>query len=370
MRKAVKKRSGIPLIAELAQVSIGTVDRALHGRSGISEQTRKRVLRIAEEIAYHPNTAARSLSTGRHIRVGVCVPEEIAYFYDELWAGIRDEADRYSGRGAEFVLAPIPELGRGERARFKRLLNASLDGIIVTPGNPEAMTPLIDAAEHNGTRVVCVSTDAPMSRRSSIICVEPRLNGLMAGELMARFVPPGAKVAIVTGMLETIDHREKTDGFSASFLERSHEGAVIRVIEAHEHPEESFRKCKQLLVEEPELAGIYVNTVNCLPVCRALAATGRTRKVRVIATDLFRQMIPFIESGAIAVSIHQQPYMQGQRSVRSLVEHLLHRIPLPPAQYLNPTIILRSNLHLFREADGVGEGYRRGDAALRTSLQV
>ena len=64
-------------------------------------------------------------------------------------------------------------------------------------------------------------------------------------------------------------------------------------------------------------------------------------------------MIPAIQSGAIAASIHQQPYVQGQLSVRTLVEHLLHEAELPFAQYLNPSIILRSNLHLFREANGV-----------------
>ena len=62
------------------------------------------------------------------------------------------------------------------------------------------MTPLIDAAEENGVRVVCVSTDAPGSRRSCIVCVEPRLNGLIAGELMSKFVAPSSKVAILTGM--------------------------------------------------------------------------------------------------------------------------------------------------------------------------
>jgi len=44
MRKPVAKRSGIPLIAELAGVSIGTVDRALHARPGINRKTLKRVL--------------------------------------------------------------------------------------------------------------------------------------------------------------------------------------------------------------------------------------------------------------------------------------------------------------------------------------
>src|SRR5579872_5770633 len=126
MRKAVGKRSGIPLISELAGVSIGTVDRALHGRSGISPKTLKRVLKIAQQIGYQPNTAARSLSTGKRVRIGVCVPKEIAYFYDELWAGIRDEADGYTGRGAEFIMMPIPELGRGEHTAFKKLLSSDL----------------------------------------------------------------------------------------------------------------------------------------------------------------------------------------------------------------------------------------------------
>jgi hypothetical protein len=35
-----------------------------------------------------------------------------------------------------------------------------------------------------------------------------------------------------------------------------------------------------------------------------------------------------------------------------LAEHLLHDADLPPVHYLNPGIILRSNLQLFREAGG------------------
>ena len=350
--RAPKKQSGIPLIANLAGVSIGTVDRALHGRPGISEKTLKRILKIARQIGYRPNPAARALSTGKHVRIGICVPKEIAYFYDELWDGIRDEADRQSGRGVEFLSVDVPELGRGEHSAFRKLLKNEVAGIIVTPGNPGAMTPLIDAAEQQGTRVVCVSTDAPVSQRSSVVCIEPRLNGLIAGELMANFLGPRSKVAIVTGMLKTVDHSQKTEGFIASFTEQCPGGEVVAVIEGHEHPDESFRKTATLLRNEPALSGIYVNTVNCLPVCRALAATKSRHKVRLITTDLFRKMIPYFERGTIAASIHQQPYVQGQLAVRSLVEHLLHGAELSRAQYLNPSIILRSNLHLFREANG------------------
>src|SRR5271169_1065689 len=155
------KRSGIPQIAELAGVSIGTVDRALHGRPGINDETRQRVLDIARKIGYRPNLAARSLSTGRRVRIGVCVPQELRYFYNEMWDGIHHEVNRYGDRGIDFLLQPVPELGKGERQAFRKLVEADVKGIVVTPGVPGAMTPLIDAAEESGVRVVCVSTDAP-----------------------------------------------------------------------------------------------------------------------------------------------------------------------------------------------------------------
>jgi LacI family transcriptional regulator len=346
------RRSGIPLIAELAGVSIGTVDRALHDRPGINAETRERVLTVAKKIGYRPNQVARSLSTGRRIRIGVCVPQEIRYFYNEMWEGIHDEVRRYSERGVDFLLRPIPELGKGERQAFRKLVNSGVRGIVVTPGNPEVMTPLIDAAEQSDIRVVCVSTDAPNSQRSCVVCVEPRLNGLIAGELMAKFVTPGAQTAIITGMLKTVDHREKAGGYSDSFTQYCRGGSVIATIEGHEDADESYRKTRKLLKSHPALAGIYVNTVNCLPVCRALTADGLAGKVRVIATDLFREMVPLFRAGIIDASMHQRPYRQGQLAARTLSEHLLHDAELPKTHYLNPGVALRSNLHLFRETGG------------------
>src|SRR5260370_28643740 len=79
------KRTGVQKIAELAKVSIGTVDRALHNRPGISEATRKKVLRIAKKLAYTPHPAARILSVGSaNLRIGVCIPEAIHLFYDVI----------------------------------------------------------------------------------------------------------------------------------------------------------------------------------------------------------------------------------------------------------------------------------------------
>ena len=351
-----KPRRGIHLIAEMANVSIGTVDRALHGRDGIKESTRQRILQIARQISYAPNLAARALSVARaSARIGVCVPREIHFFYDQLWGGILDEARRVEHLGFQFLHRPVNALGEGDTGAFRELLQTGVDGIIVTAGNPKGLTPLINAAEDKGVRVVCVSTDAPESRRSSIVCVEPWLNGCLAGELMGKFVSPGSKVAIVAGMLSAEDHRKKTDGFSEAFPRHCPGGKVISVIEGHEDEDESFQKTFELLRRVPAIAGLYVNTVNCLPVCRALGACSLAGKVKLITTDLFLEMAAYFQKGTITASIYQQPHRQGQIAVRLMADHLTNKVPLPPAMHLTPGVVMTSNLSLFREmraADG------------------
>ena len=117
-----KKRAGIQDVAAASRVSIGTVDRALHGRPEISEATRQRVMRAAQNLGYRPNLAARALSgKKKRIRIAVCIPREIHYFYDQLWAGVHTEAERWADFGVTFEYHPLKELGAREIAVLEKI---------------------------------------------------------------------------------------------------------------------------------------------------------------------------------------------------------------------------------------------------------
>ena len=53
------ERVRIKDIAKMADVSVGTVDRVIHGRSGVSESSRKRVEEILKQLDYQPNMYAK-----------------------------------------------------------------------------------------------------------------------------------------------------------------------------------------------------------------------------------------------------------------------------------------------------------------------
>lgn len=346
------KRAGVREIAIAAGVSIGTVDRALNGRKEINPRTRERILAIAEKLGYEPNPSARALSVRRaSVRIAVCIPEQIENFYAPLWQGIQDEVRRFRHAGVELEYRPVKSLQSDQTRVLRALLNSGSNGLIVTPGDPAATAPLIDEAESvHDMRVICVASDDSRSRRSSAVSVEPRMNGMLAADLMANFLPTCSRVAIVTGMLATEDHARKVEGFSQVFASTCTAGEIVDVIEGHEDHRETLRKCKDLLRRQSDLAGVYVTTANSIPVCRAVADLRLAGKLKVVATDLFPEVAPFIRNGTVAAVIHQRPYRQGQMAARLLLDHFLNFQPLPSAQYLNPAIVMRSNLALFAEA--------------------
>ena len=78
---------GIKQIAKLANESIGTVDRVLHDRPGVSKPTRENVRKIIEETGYVNNTVASKLKLAatQKIKFATLLPEiKDSYSYCKL----------------------------------------------------------------------------------------------------------------------------------------------------------------------------------------------------------------------------------------------------------------------------------------------
>jgi LacI family transcriptional regulator len=66
-------------IAELAQVAKSTVSKALNGQKGVSEEKRKLILKLAEQLDYHPNASAQALALNRSGSIGFVLPHQAGY---------------------------------------------------------------------------------------------------------------------------------------------------------------------------------------------------------------------------------------------------------------------------------------------------
>lgn len=349
MRSAnkISKAAGIRDIAEALGTSIGTVDRALHGRSGVSARTKAQVLRMAEQLGYKPNIAARSLKLNRNVRIAAVFPREIAAFFDPLRRGIQDAADEAVGMQLTVDFIDYPRLGSGDVAALESAAAKKYDGILFTPGRPRELAGIFRRLVGQGIPMLCVASDAPDSGRISSVTVDAYISGALAAELLAHKLHAPSWVTTITGDLATFDHAEKLRGFAATLAMLAPHLTLLPVVESHESAEDAYRQSIALLKAKTRPDAIYISTANSLPVLRALEELKLLGGVQVIATDLFPELVPLLESGKVLATLYQRPEAQGKTALETLIAYLTDKNKPVKVHRFAPHIILRSNLPLF-----------------------
>jgi len=85
-------------IAKKAGVSTATVSRIINGKGEARQETIDLVMKIVEDLEYHPNKIAKSLRQGKSNLIAVMVPNLDNPFFGELVGAIEHEAAKHGLR--------------------------------------------------------------------------------------------------------------------------------------------------------------------------------------------------------------------------------------------------------------------------------
>lgn len=114
-------------VARAANVSVATVSRALNGHDNVTDEMRRRVAAIAEQMHYSPHAAARSLSSRRTHAIGVVLPDLYGEFFSELVRGI----DQVAREHRLHLLVSSYHGHREEQGAAMRAMRGRVDGLLV-----------------------------------------------------------------------------------------------------------------------------------------------------------------------------------------------------------------------------------------------
>ena len=124
-----KTRSNMRDVADKAGVSVATVSRVLNGTDGVTEATRQRVEKAAEDLSFVPSPAARAINSGRTHMVGALVPTLDHAIFSRYIDALELEL---VNRGFSLVVATTGgDLSR-ETARAENLLDLGVEGLFVS----------------------------------------------------------------------------------------------------------------------------------------------------------------------------------------------------------------------------------------------
>jgi LacI family transcriptional regulator len=126
-------------VAKAAGVSIATASKALNGRDQVRAETRDRVLRAAERLAFFPNALAKGLLAGRTGTVGLLTSDLEGRFSIPILMGAEDAFG--AGKVSVFLCDARGDAIR-EQHHVQALLSRRVDGLIVVGSSTNARSSL------------------------------------------------------------------------------------------------------------------------------------------------------------------------------------------------------------------------------------
>lgn len=130
---ASSKKISLKDIAVIAGVSPALVSFVLNGKGReyrVNEETSQRILKIAAELNYQPNLAAKSLRSGYTKTIGLIVSDISNPFFSQLARLLEDEAAK---RGYTVLFGSSDEKVEKMIRITSSLVNRGVDGLIVVP---------------------------------------------------------------------------------------------------------------------------------------------------------------------------------------------------------------------------------------------
>jgi len=332
-------------VAREAGVSTATVDRVLHGRSGVKSRTAERVAAVVRRLDYRPDPAATRLARARHRSICFVLPGGGHSFVTMLAGEVRNLGHWLSEQRASAHIENVDSFAPEVVARCLAGLHGRHDAVVVMALDHPQVRAAIDDLVVSGTVVVTLVSDVPSSRRSHYVGIDNVAAGRTAASLLGRFVGEReARVGIVLGSHALRDHAERLFGFQQVMAAEFPALKLLAPLEGHDDPVQTQPLVTRLLKRERELAAIYTIGAGNRGIDAALRASGRADGLVWVCHELTAHTRRALLDGVADAVINQDAGHEIRSAVRLALARLGGERVVAAQERIRIDIFVKDNL--------------------------
>jgi len=340
-------------IAEIANVSIGTVDRVIHNRGEVSASTREKIRKLLDEYNYQPDMIASSLALKRQVRLAVVMPGSVnGHAFWKLPAkGVDRALDELSGYNISVEHHYFDQFKRNDFVnRMKDFPFHEIHGVLFAPVFHDDSKEFVRQCKRENVPVVLFNSLLEDTPYNSFVGQDAYHSGYVAAKLMSYGLEHRGDVAIIN-MSSRTDHyahlinREK--GFRAFFELHSKSLDNLITIDLNGVDDGRLKKRLDETFGSHRIGGLFVTNSRVYKVAEYLAERG-SMGVRLVGYDLLPESVEYLKRDYIDFLISQKPEEQAFKGLSSLFNLVaFHREP-EREQFMPIDIIIRENLHYYQ----------------------
>jgi ribose transport system substrate-binding protein len=238
--------------------------------------------------------------------------------------------------GVDAVVRMPPNGTAEEQKRIlEDLLAKGVQGIALSPKDPENMTALLDKVAAR-TVLITHDSDAPKSKRLCYVGMDNYDAGRLCGQLVEEAMPSGGAVVILVGNLDQDNARRRRQGVIDQLLGRSRDpqrfdkqDAVlaggryeIRATFTDQFDRQKGKAAAQDALTRWSDVGCMVGLFEYEPplMLEAVKSANRLGKVALVGFDENEATLQGIVDGHVHGTVVQNPYEYGRRSLELLAK--------------------------------------------------
>lgn len=339
----MKKKITIKEIAKEAKVSPATVARAIGGYGYVSEETKRKVLKIAKKLNYHPNTLARNFRRQRTHTIALIIPDVTNPFFTTIARGVEDEARK---KQFKVFVCSTDENPHVEKEYIDDLIQRRVEGFVIAPSTGGGK----HLFEIDSDKIKFVVVDREVENLKADTVHSDNVDG--AYRLTKYLIELGhRRIGIINGAMQTSVAIQRFEGYKKALLE-SNIPIIDALIKGSDwRMESSYNHTIELLtLKSPPTAIFATNNFLAVGALRAIRDRGLKvpKDISIVCFDdvpLASLIYPFL------TIVAQSPYIMGKLATQILLERISGEEKTTQHQHivLMPNLIIRESCAPPRE---------------------
>jgi LacI family transcriptional regulator len=354
-----KKFSGrirIKDIADMANVSPGTVDRVIHNRGGVAPESKERIEKILKELDFRPNKMAQMLAIKKDNRIVCILPEtkKGGYWHDVI-KGIKRAEQESADYRVQIELLHFDQYDAVTLGKtMEHLMEMNPDGVVLAPFFRRETLKLTKELEERRIPFVFMDSNVNSAQSLAYYGQHSHRSGYMAAKLMFNGLPEKSTILLVHmlrgGAVSANQTATREEGF-VSYIEKhslEEKYNIMRVDIHAENEEENFSKLDEILKSTPDIRGAISFNSRIYRIADYIEE-HKLKNIRVIGYDLLERNVRHLKHGTVECLIAQRPQLQGYYGVMALTNYLVFdHTPSSPICYMPIDILFKENIEDYK----------------------
>lgn len=336
----------------MAGVSAGTVDRVLHHRGEVSQQSREKVEAVLERIDYRPNLHVSSIGVKRTVSIVVVLPSLSAGgYWEQIERGIRHALYEFSNIRLKVKYFYYDQFDLFScREVYNKALAIRCDAMLVGPTFTDETMQFVARLEALGTPYVFVDSMIANTDPLAFFGPDSHMMGRMQARLLCESMDRSRDVVVLrarrVGDESSVQSIVRRNSFLAYMRETYPDMRVIDGVYDASSAERSRAAFDELFAAHPAIGGIAVFNSRSYVISDYLRRRS-LRDIRLVGYGMIERNLANLREGYISYLLAERPDKQGYLAVRSILEYVLFGKRGEQLNYTPVDILIRENVDYY-----------------------